>query len=442
MSDRDATTRHAPAEPRPWATAGAVVAFATTVAVGLDPLLDVVTAAGRHLPPHDIGAGYVKGVLWAIALGASILVWPVPARDRLALLMVWGVKAVVTLVLMLGYEWNYDQLDAYTYFATSLERTPDLSGVGLGSGTENVSALAWLQDQVIPASYHAIKVSYAMCGMIAIYVFYRAAVAAIGRDDMRLFYGLSLFPSILFWSSILGKDPLIVLGIALYAYGVVRWQREQRTGPLAWTALGTVIALAVRLWLAPVLAAPLVVLALAGTRSAAQRVFWVVTGSAALALAVRMFGQRFALATMADLLDTANFWSQGWAEGGSAQLLGSEFTGIGSMVAFVPKGMFTALFRPLPGEVNNAFGLLAGLENAILLGLVATAAARSRLRDLREPLVLGALVFVVVWAGLYGFVSYQNLGTAVRFRLQVLPVFVTMLLYLARSRAGARDAAP
>jgi hypothetical protein len=144
----------------------------------------------------------------------------------------------------------------------------------------------------------------------------------------------------------------------------------------------------------------------------------------------------FAIETLADLLSTTNTWSQGWAEGGSAQTIDTEFTGIASMVAFVPKGMFAALFRPLPGEVMNAFGLLAGLENAVILGLLLLAVVRTRLHDLRDPLVVWASLLLLVWAAIYGFVSYQNLGTAVRFRLQVLPVLLLLLLHLARRRAA------
>jgi hypothetical protein len=51
--------------------------------------------------------------------------------------------------------------------------------------------------------------------------------------------------------------------------------------------------------------------------------------------------------------------------------------------------------------------------------------------------VLWAVLLVVIWASLYGPISYQNLGAAVRFRLQVLPVELLILLYLARPRRAS-----
>ena len=82
----------------------------------------------------------------------------------------------------------------------------------------------------------------------------------------------------------------------------------------------------------------------------------------------------------------------------------------------------------------NPFGLLAGLESALLLGLVVLALKRVRWATLRQPLVVWAVSLVVVWSSIYGFISSHNLGGAVRFKLQILPVLVTLLLYLSRKR--------
>jgi hypothetical protein len=431
MSPREGT-----AAPLSATSVAATVVFAALFASALDPMLRAVAAAGRFLPPHALETDYITGALWAIALGASILVWPVPTRDRLALVAVWAVKVLVTLVLMLPYEWNYPTLDAYGYYSVALQPAPDWELVGLGAGTENVSALTWLHNRIIPGSYHAAKVSFAMCGLLAVYVFYRAARIADHRASPRLLYGLALFPSILFWSSILGKDPLILLGIALYCLGVVGWRRHGRASYLLWAFAGAALAVAIRLWMGVILAAPVAALVVLRARGVLARTGWLVAGALILYVGARLFWQRFALETVADIVSTANMWSQGWAEGGSAQLIEGEFTGIRSMIAFVPKGMFAALFRPLPGEVMNPFGLLAGLENAVILALLARAVVRTRWAEVRDPLVLWAILLILVWAAIYGFVSYQNLGTAVRFRLQILPVLILLLLYLGRARGG------
>lgn len=422
-----------------WIGAGGV--FAVVFAALLEPYLGLVAAAARHMPVHALGADYIAGVVWAAALGATILAWPVRADDRLLLAAAWVVKCAVTLGFMLAYEWNYDSLDAYGYFATALGSSFDWSSIGFGLGTENMHALAWAHSRVIPGSYHAIKVTLSMCGLIGVYVCYRAAVVARGREDRRILCGLVLLPSILFWSSIFGKDPLMLLAIAIYAYGAVSWARRGRAGALGWVAVGTVFAAFIRLWLGPILLGPFFVLVVLRARPGLSRLVWLAAGGAGLAAAVALFWQRLAIEGISELISTTNYVSQGWASGGSAQVRATEFSGIGSMVAFLPIGIFTALFRPLPGEVMNAFGVLAGAENAVLVWLLVLACVRTRLRDFRDPVVVWAGSLILTWAALYSFLSYQNLGTAVRFRLQILPVLLLWLLHLSRRR-GPRPTPP
>jgi hypothetical protein len=93
--------------------------------------------------------------------------------------------------------------------------------------------------------------------------------------------------------------------------------------------------------------------------------------------------------------------------------------------------MFTALFRPLPGEISNAFGILAGLENLALLTIFLVAIKHFRSTELKNPVVLWGVLLVLVWTLAYAFISYQNLGGAVRFRLQILPIFLGLLLKFA-----------
>lgn len=389
------------------------------------------------MPPHDLGRDYLIAVLWAIALGVTILFWPVAWRDRWVLAVAWAVRMIVALGFMLYYEWSYSVLDAYTYFAASDASTADWAAVRVGAGTANMEVLAWLHARLLPGSYHATKVSFALIGLIASYLFYRAAVAAQDRENRGLLALLLFFPSLLFWSSILGKDPLILLGVALYCWGTVRWQRSGRMSYLIAVVSGVLVASTIRIWFAPILLGPLFLMTLVGLRSNPQRILFGILGAVVLLAAVNVFRERFALATVEELLSTTNRVSQAWSKGGSALTLSAEFTSVGGMLRFLPLGMFTALFRPLPGEVMNPFGLLAGMEDVALLLLAGAALARTRLRELREPLVLWALALVVVWAALYSFVSYQNLGTAVRFRLQILPVLLLLSLHLARRRPVA-----
>lgn len=407
-----------------------VVAIAAAAGAAVPAFLGVVGVLGDWIPQAAIHRDYLLGVVWALVLGAAILVWPVTARERLVLGGLWAVRCAVTLGAMLPYEGMYSFLDAYSYFGLGARGDVGLGDVGFGQGTELITFASGLHASLID-SYHALKVSFSYIGLIAVFLFYRAGALLLGQRSERLLLALGLFPSILFWSSIIGKEPPVLLAMAVYTYGVIGWLRRRSAGYLLLAGVGILAAMSIRLWNGPILVAPLVVLLVVAVRGFWPRLAVVTASAVILAGSVQLLFSQFGFEVARDLLEALDSYSQGWAIGGSARQIDVDFTSFGSVLAFLPKGAFTALFRPLPGEVMNPFGLVAGLENLLLLTLVTMAVARTSWRDLREPAVIWALVLILVWSSLYGLVASQNLGTAVRFKLQILPVLLGLLLYLA-----------
>lgn len=415
-----------------------VAICAVGIGLAVPGFLDMVVALGHNIPQEDLATDYVTAVVWAMALGVSILAWPVRSGDKRGLLWVWLAKSLVTLGFMLFYESNYS-LDSYGYFDEPRQSGFAWEGLKIGSGiesgTDNITNLAWLHNQLLPDSYHALKVSFAMVGLIAVYLFYRAAVLFLKREDRRVFYALAFFPSILFWSSIIGKDPIVLLGIALYVYGVVSWYRFKQLRYFFVLALGIMVAIFIRVWLGPILLMPLVIFALRGIRGIVARTTFMIFAIVAFLFSFHQFKDQFSLETKQDLIAHTDFLSKGFSTGGSAWEVSMEFTSISDMIVFVPIGAFTALFRPLPGEVLNPFGLLAGMESLFLLILLLLSLKRLRCRwrELRQPLVIWAILLIVIWAAVYGFIGF-NLGTVCRYRLQILPILLGLLLYLSRER--------
>lgn len=420
-----------------------IVATAALVAAASTPvILSLVTQLGGSIMSADVASDYVKALLWAMLLGASISLWPATRSERRALGVLWCAKCLVTLGVMLLYESHYG-LDSFGYFEASKDRAVDWNAVSTGNGTVLMNTFAWLHAHLVVDSFHAIKVTCAMLGLIALFLLYRSACVVMGRSNSHWLLLLGFVPSVLFWSSILGKDPVVLLGISLYAHGLTHWLQKQEKIFLPTAVAGLFLASALRFWLAPILLAPLGVVAFFHAKGVLRKTVVLAIGAVLGALIIARLGQQFAIAAVVDGLDALNSNAQAWAEGGSAQVIASDLRDPVQLLKFIPRGMSAALFRPLPGEVNNAFGLLAGLENMLLVGLTLFAVWRSRLADFRKPAVLWAAAFVIVWGVVYGPISYQNLGTAVRFRLQVLPIMVLVLIYLARPHEkGARHALP
>ncbi len=401
-------------------------------------------AAAARFRILDVAGDYLAGVLAAVLLLLAVALWPVPARHRRIIAILWVLRVGVALGVMLPYEAHYG-LDANMYYNVGISLSDPWALMSFGNGTDSIRALVGVLSG-ITLSYSAMKVIFSYVGLVAVYVFYRAATLALGRDEPLLLYALGLFPSLLFWSSILGKDPPVLLGIAIFSYGAVGLVARQRFHMLVWVVLGLLIASWIRIWLGAIF-----VTALALSYVMSSRATAVAKGAFALLVlplflvALRAFAERFSISTTQDLVTTADVLSQAWAHGGSAQVIKSGFDSLGTMLLFMPIGAFTALFRPLPFEVMNVFGMLAGLENALLLGMLLAGLRRWGLRWLAEPVLLWAAVTVTTWAAAYGFVSYQNLGSAFRFRAQVVAILLMLVLALAfggRQRTAAEEGAP
>jgi hypothetical protein len=401
-------------------------------------LAEAIPALGRNIPGPDIDVDYLIAIGVALVLGISILVWPVRHDDRGPLLVLWAAKCAVALGVMLFYEAHYS-LDAFAYFGFATfwrSSSEPLAQAHFGAGSDNVRFFADRIGTVLP-SYHAMKLFFAMAGLVAIYILYRAAVRYMGREDKRILYLLGLYPSIIFWSSILGKDPLQLVGIAVYVFGVVSWVRRRRLIDVLIVALGISIAASIRLWAAPIMLFPLVGVVWDRRMSPVARGFLAVALMFAMVVALRRFADQYRLNTIDDLRTIAEATASGWGGGGSSVQNDLELATTKAVLMYLPLGMATALFRPLPGEILNPFGLLSGLENLLLLVLTLFALRHWRRAPIEDPVFRWALMLVLTWAGVYAFIAF-NLGSIVRFKLQIYPVMLLLLMYLASLGRGAK----
>lgn len=386
---------------------------------------------------------YAWGLGWALVLGALIAFAPVRKGDRPVLVLLWSLKIVTGLGLMLFYETRYnDSLDTYGYYLRPVTPGYDVPTPAFG-GVDNVYGLVWILHWIVPDSFHAVKMTFALIGLAGIYLAYRAAQAVWPRTPPALLVLLGAYPSLLFWSTILGKDPLVILGLGLAMLGFAWMSVKHRHGALL-AAAGVLVVLMVRPWIAPMAVVPAALVAATlrwGGPTAASRARWFATaffGPLTLLAAIALLAGE--TPAMTALLARLNALTRAWAFGGSGQVP-PQFTSVWSVLVFFPLGAFTALFRPLPGEVPSAFGLMAGLDGLTLLTLVAAAAVRlarrPAVRGLVDAAVLWGLAFTVCWTLLYAFLSYQNLGTAFRFRAQLLPVLLLVLWRLALARPAS-----
>lgn len=131
---------------------------------------------------------------------------------------------------------------------------------------------------------------------------------------------------------------------------------------------------------------------------------------------------------------------------------GSNYFDIGELDGTLPNLLSkfpiatnAALFRPYLWESRNIVMLLSGLENTWLLGFTGLLLMRSRVRFFfraitGNPLVLTCMIFTILFAFSVG-ISTPNFGAMVRFKIPLIPFFVSALYIISYLNEHRRFAA-
>ena len=227
----------------------------------------------------------------------------------------------------------------------------------------------------------------------------------------------------------------MVFGMALYVLGLVGWHYKRRAGYNILIAfIGLLLCTYIRPWLAPVLLGALCIYFLSANKNFLTKVFCM---SLTILLTLPIYNlllSKFKVKDMAEATKYLGVVANNMSKGGSKiEREPIVINGPLDAIKFAPFGVFTALFRPLPGDVKSLLGLLSGVEGLILLYLFLIAVKRTQMHEIKDPIVIWAISLVLLWALLYGF-AIQNFGTGIRWRTQILPVFIGLLFYLGRHR--------
>jgi len=395
-----------------------------------------------------VGLDYAMGVFWWAVLAILLLV--LGGDSRRMLLVGWVGKFFVTLIAMLFYE-DYYGLDSYAYFEMKLtgihwmypghdfryDLLPVLKAKTLAGmvGNENALRFILMVGTVMGPFYHAMKVGCAFVGFMGIWFFYRAVVVAMGRAYPPAFYLLAFFPSILFWSSTLGKDPIQFFFLSLYAYGASLWLVEGRLRAFGFLGAGLIGSYLIRPWMTYMGGLALGLAFLLARARLIQLVFVVVLCIPFFYWGGELFMEQYGFESQEMLLDYIQALPKGFAKTasgiGEEKIRGDYFDAEKDNLAiYWPWAFFSGLFRPLPFDITNAFTALAAVENTIILWLTLRAFVKSRLTFLRDPLVLWPLFFTCIWAALYGFIVAANFGAGARYKLQTWPFFLMVIVCL------------
>lgn len=307
--------------------------------------------------------------------------------------------------------------------------------------------LAAVFDLLTFSTYSATAALFAVFSFIGSWQFYLTFYKQFPHLHARLAIAAFFIPSVFFWGSGVLKDTvtLACLGIATYQIYLIFIARKVRVINILLLLASLYLIFSIRkfilqaylpsvlLWLgaSQVYRIPSVIL----RAMVVPLVALVLMASGYFTVSkIGEEDERYALSNIAKTSRVTaydiRYWSGRFA--GSGYSLGELDGSFESMVRLAPQAINVSLFRPYLWEVKNPLMLFSAVESFVILLVVLYVLGRQRgsiFGNLAKPNVIFALSFTLVFAFAIGASTY-NFGTLVRYKIPLLPFFVTALVLL------------
>lgn len=301
--------------------------------------------------------------------------------------------------------------------------------IELEFGTRFVEYFAFLLVSFLGVSYLGLFLFFNIFGSLGLIILY-ASLSSVtiycSKRVKQLTLLVVFLPSISFWSSALGKDPISFLAATLALWAALNIPKRKTL-----MAIAIILMLLVRPHMASIMIIDLG-LSLLITSKQISLMKRVVIGTLVISTAIILVPVAVNYAGIEELTDLNEVTEyietrQGYnMEGGGG-------VDISSMSP--PMQVFTYLFRPLPYEAHSVFAFISSLDNLVLLLLFLYAIRFARIKS-DTPANHAFLWLYIIGATLILAMTTANLGISVRQKWMLMP----MLLYLLFAGIAAHQA--
>lgn len=307
--------------------------------------------------------------------------------------------------------------------------------------------IASVFDLLTFSTYSATACLFAVLSFIGSWQFYSTFYNQFPHLHGRLAIAAFFIPSVFFWGSGVLKDTVILafLGIATCQFYIIFINRKFRMLNILLLLVSLFMIFTIRKFLLQAYL-PAVILwigmaHMGRVRSIILKVMLVPFVGGLIVLsgfyAVMKVGEgdeRYAVSKIAMTGKVTAYDIRYWSgrNAGSGYSLGELDGSLGTMIGHAPGAINVSLFRPYLWEVKNPLMLFSALESTLLLFIVVYVAAKTRLRifaGVTQFNILFALSFSLIFAFAIG-VSTYNFGTLVRYKVSLLPFFLTAMILL------------
>jgi hypothetical protein len=308
----------------------------------------------------------------------------------------------------------YTTSDSIAYYAktTGSEEWISLWGVG----TPFIHFVAWPFASLLGLSYYATMIIFAFIGYIAVVLFYVTVRENTDTKPVWMNLGaaelLFLLPNLHFWSSSLGKGSVILMGLALFTFGLSRFNR--RVVPLV---IGGFLTFMVRPHILFTLIVSVMmgaILTSTGLKTYMRWLIFIVAGIVFIYISDDVL--KFADTDSLDITSSATISHR-------ASELSKSTTGVNIAEYGLFMRMFTFWFRPLFFDGQGALGLIVSFENLLYIymffviikeGLFSWGQWNGWIRICLFIFLFGSFALAQVTG---------NLGIAMRQKAQLMPFF-------------------
>ena len=261
------------------------------------------------------------------------------------------------------------------------------------------------------------------------------------------------FPSVLFWSSGILKDTLTIsaVGWIIYSFYNFAILRKYKLKYMIVLVFAAIIIINIKAYVFAALLPGLFIWLFFKQLSAIKSNFIKIV-VAPILITIVLFGFSFVLSGVSGAMDqygnvnTAIEHAQVTQQDLTrSEQYGENYYDIGEFEATpmgiirkAPIAIVSGIFRPFIWEARNPFVLLAALESLFLMGMILFVVSKNGLIKTiknisKDPMLIFAFSFVLIFGFGVGLAS-ANFGALVRYKIPMLPFFVSGLFILIGSK--------
>lgn len=306
-------------------------------------------------------------------------------------------------------------------------------------------------------SYAVIACMFATISYSGLWNLYRTFYRLYPHLYKPLAYAVLFIPSVFFWGSGYLKDSitLAAVGWAVYCFYLIFAKKQNVTKNVIILIAAFYVLYVVKIYiLLCILPALIVWIFLLHTNHIKSSLFrYVLTPVIMVAAGVIAFfaiqkigegSHRYSLEGMAATAEETARWLAylGELQGGSVYSLGDfDYSTAGMLRKAIP-AINVTLFRPYLWEVRNPIMLLSALESLFMFLFTGYVVYKKGVKGFfkaigKDPFVLFCLIFAVSFSFAVGISTY-NFGSLVRYKIPMMPFYITALLAIRYPRGRRR----